>query len=219
MSMARPMIRGAHAPAAAPVARQRARVHLSAMLSPRRTRRPKMFYAAVSVGVILLVIIAQILLSIALQSGAYEISGLKQQVRDIDRAHQSASTDIDRLGSPQNLSRSAEELGMVSNSSPAYLRLSTGATTGWVSQASSGASMYRSGDMVPNAQMDSVFAERDAARAAEAARQASAAKAASSASGSASSNLGTGATSGAPTTVSGTAPVASTPGIPAPATH
>lgn len=210
MSMARPLIDRLTAPISST---PDSRPSLSPVARGSRRRRPKVFYAGVSVGFVLLVIVAQILLSIALQSGAYEISGLQQQVRDLGRAHQSASQDIDRLASPQNIAQSAEALGMVGNSTPAYLRLSSGATAGWVSQATAGATLYPEGDMVPNEQLTDIFAQREAAaRNAELAREAAAR---------ASTNTGSASTAntGAPAGQSATPQVASPVGIPAPATH
>lgn len=211
MSMARPLI---NLPAVGSAVLSSARPALRPVsLGSARRARPKIFYASVSVAFILVVILAQILLSITLQSGAYEIAGLQQQVKDLGRAQQSASQDIHRLSAPQNVARSAESLGMVSNSAPAYLRLSTGATSGWVAPATAGSTLYRGGDLVPNSQLTDVFAQRElAAKNAQIAREA-AARATTSA------GNPTAGTPGAPIPQSGPPQVASPVGMPTPATH
>lgn len=212
--MVRPHMNRLALPEVRPVQPAPARYPLKPV-SPRslRRRRPKVFFASVSVVFLLLVIVAQILLSITLQSGAYEIAGLQQDVKDLGRAEQSASQDINRLASPQNVARSAESVGMVSNSTPAYLRLSDATTSGWVSQATGGSTLYPRGDMVPNVQLTEVFAQREAA--AKNAQIAREAKARAQISG------GTAATgnAGAPIPESNPPQVASTMGMPAPTTH
>lgn len=96
----------------------------------QRKARPRVFYAMVTVAVIFGIIIAQLLLSVAVASGAYEIASLKQSNRELSRTYQTVNQDLERLASPQNLSANAESLGMVTNSTPVYLRLSDGAVLG-----------------------------------------------------------------------------------------
>lgn len=96
----------------------------------QRKARPKVFYAIVTTAVIFGIIIAQLLLSVAVASGAYEIASLKQSNKELSRTYQTVNQDLERLASPQNLSANAEALGMVTNSTPVYLRLSDGAVLG-----------------------------------------------------------------------------------------
>lgn len=122
----------------------------------QRQARPRVFYAVVTMSVIFGIIVAQLLLSVAVSSGAYEISGLLAQNRELDRTHQSVSQDLDRLASPQNLAANAEALGMVSNNTPVYLRLSDGAVLGSPVAASSDAGVTGGGALVANALLTNV---------------------------------------------------------------
>jgi cell division protein FtsL len=100
-----------------------------------RRRRPKIFFALVTVFTIVIIIVAQILLSVSLQSGAYEIAGLQRSVKELGRTYQSATQDLNRMTSPQNVAQSAEMLGMVGHSNPVYLRLSDSLITGAATSA------------------------------------------------------------------------------------
>lgn len=122
----------------------------------QRKARPRVFYAVVTMSVIFGIIVAQLLLSVAVSSGAYEISGLQAQNRELDRTHQSVSQDLDRLASPQNLAANAESLGMVSNNTPVYLRLSDGAVLGSPVAASADAGATGGGILVSNSLLSNV---------------------------------------------------------------
>jgi cell division protein FtsL len=132
---------------------------------PRRRRRPKAFFATVTVLTIFGIIVAQILLSISLQSGAYEISGLQHQVKDLGRTYESSTQDINTVNSPQNISESAESLGMVGKSNPIYLRLSDSLVTGSAEAASANGSLISGGDLVPNSMLAARRAQRQIAAA------------------------------------------------------
>ena len=93
-------------------------------------RRPKAFFAYVTAGVMFGVMVAQVLLSVATESGAYEIAHLQSANKEATRSYQQMTQEIDRLASPQHLARNAEALGMMSNNTPAYIRLSDGAVLG-----------------------------------------------------------------------------------------
>lgn len=122
----------------------------------QRHARPRVFYAVVTISVIFGIIVAQLLLSVAVSSGAYEISGLQAQNRELTRTHQSMSQDLDRLASPQNLAANAEALGMVNNNTPVYLRLSDGAVLGSPEAASAGAGVIGGGTLVANSLLSNV---------------------------------------------------------------
>lgn len=95
-----------------------------------RRRRPKIAYAAVVVVGVFAIVAGQLLLSIALSDGAYQISSLQSQKKELDRTAQALGEQVATKSSPQSLASSAETLGMVSNTSPVYLRLSDGAVLG-----------------------------------------------------------------------------------------
>jgi hypothetical protein len=122
----------------------------------QRKARPRVFYAIVTVAVIFGIIVAQLLLSVAVSSGAYEISGLQYQNKELARTHQSMGQDLDRLASPQNLAANAEALGMVNNNTPVFLRLSDGAVLGSPEAASAGAGVIGGGVLVPNSLLTNV---------------------------------------------------------------
>ncbi|WP_448809820.1 hypothetical protein [Agromyces bauzanensis] len=121
-----------------------------------RTERggPRVAYAVISVAAVAVIVVVQLLLSIALAQGAYEIDGFQLRQAELAREQQQLSEDLDRLESPQYLAMNAEALGMVPNTAPVYLRLSDGAVLGEPTAASAGAAA--SGPLVPNALIDGV---------------------------------------------------------------
>jgi hypothetical protein len=96
----------------------------------QRRARPRTVYAILVIGALFSVLLAQLLLSIGLSDGAYAIQSLQQKQRDLGRTQQVLSEDLERLSSPQNLAANAGAMGMVSNATPVYLRLSDGAVLG-----------------------------------------------------------------------------------------
>ncbi len=87
-------------------------------------RRPRIFYAAVTVGVVVGIIVGQIVLSVMVSSGAYDIQNLQQQNKDLSRTFADSSQKLDAASAPQHVAALAEGLGMVTSNSPAYLQLS-----------------------------------------------------------------------------------------------
>ena len=211
MSMARPMVNALTTPR--PVIPMPTRALRVVSPSVVRRRRPKIFFTIVTVITIFIIIVAQILLSVSLQSGAYEIAGLQRNVKELGRTYQSATQDLNRMTSPQNIAQSAEVLGMVGNSNPAYLRLSDSLVTGAATPAG-GSTLFAQGNLVPNAMLAEVIAEREAA--ARAAAQAAATQASAEASG---TTVGNGAPGSAPAPLSPVVAVPSPQGLPSPATR
>lgn len=163
----------------------------------QRRARPRTVYALVTVAGLFAILMAQLLLSIVLSNGAYQISALQTQQTELSRDAQTYTEQLDVLKSPQNLSARAEALGMVMSTAPAvYLRLSDGAVIGTPTamRASQAAVIGAEGSLIPNSLL--------------AAQPPQGTEAAPSAT--------TGAPSGATTAGS----VASTPGVlPSPVTH
>jgi hypothetical protein len=201
MSMARPMVSVLTQPR--PDISRPLRALRAVSSSAGRKRSPKIFFAFVTVVTIFIIIVAQILLSISLQSGAYEIAGLQREVKSLGRTYQSATQDLSQMTSPQNVSQKAEALGMVGNTDPVYLRLSDSGVTGVASAAAAGETLVAGGNLVPNEMLDNAMAaEQRAAQAGTAGTQAG--------------NVTSGSAS-APV-----APVVAVPspqGMPSPATH
>ncbi|MFC5791755.1 hypothetical protein EDM22_12905 [Agromyces tardus] len=116
--------------------------------------KPRLVYAIVAVGSIGVIAIAQLLLSIAMTQGAYELDGYQIRQAQLARDEAKLSEDLDGVESPQFLAANAEALGMVPNSDPVYLRLSDGAVLGVPTAADGGA--VASGPLVPNSLIDGV---------------------------------------------------------------
>lgn len=163
-----------------------------------RRARPRLAYAVTALAGIAAIVIAQLLLSVAMTEGAYEIDGYKVAQTQLSREEQKLREQIDGLESPQFLAANAEALGMVPNAAPVYLRLSDSAVLGQP-QAAAGAAAGAAG-LVPNSLITDVplVTEQQAGE--------------TGAEGSAASDAAT----GAPVTV---APVAPTDGLPTPTTH
>jgi hypothetical protein len=124
----------AYAPSRAPREAQPARhieptrhIEIVATRSQRR-RRPRIVYAIVAVAGLFVILMAQLLLSIALSQGTYQISSLQTQQKNLARDTQTLTESLNVLRSPQNLAAQATTLGMVmNNSGSGWLRLSDGA--------------------------------------------------------------------------------------------
>jgi hypothetical protein len=124
----------------------------------QRRARPRAMYAIVAVGMLFGIVVAQLLMSIAVSQGAYQLSSLQTKQTELQRSLQAASEDLGRLTSPQNLAANANALGMVSNSNPAYLRLSDGAILGAAVPATGAAGTVTGGqgNLVPNSLLTGV---------------------------------------------------------------
>ncbi len=138
------------APDAAPARTRRLRPVPDAV----RRARPRVAYAVVALVSIGVIAMAQLLLSIAVTQGAYELDEQLLRKAELQRERQKLADDLDRLESPQYLAMNAEALGMVPNSDPVYLRLSDGAVLGEPTAAAGAAGAATS--LVPNALIDGV---------------------------------------------------------------
>ncbi|MCU1636731.1 MAG: hypothetical protein JWQ68_1970 [Cryobacterium sp.] len=128
----------------------RERRHIEIVASPGlRRARPRVFYALTALAGMGAIVVAQLLLSVGISQGAYELSSLQDERVELGRTADSVSQDVVRVSSPQSLAANAEALGMVSNSNPVYLRLSDGAVLGAPVSASGPAG--KTAALVPNA--------------------------------------------------------------------
>lgn len=96
----------------------------------QRLARPRLAYSLLIIAGLFAVLASQLLLSIALADGAYQISALQAEQKEVSRAQQSVTEELNVLESPQNLAARAESLGLVSNNSAVYLNLASGAVLG-----------------------------------------------------------------------------------------
>jgi hypothetical protein len=101
----------------------------------QRKSRPKLVYALWASVVIFAIFLAQLMITIALSSGAYQISGLQVSQQNLSRSASALGERLDTLASSQNLAANAKALGMVGSAQAAFLRLSDGAVLGAASPA------------------------------------------------------------------------------------
>ena len=114
----------------------------------QRRARPRMLPALITIGGIGVILLAQLLLSIVIADGAYQISDLQSAKHDAVLQQHALSEQLDLLASPQHLAANAEALGMVASGNAVYLDAKTGAVTGNASAV--GGSMLGAGDQVGN---------------------------------------------------------------------
>ncbi len=176
----------------------------------QKRARPRVVYALVAVGGLFLILVAQLLLSIWLSNGAYQISGLQQTQRELARDQQALSESLDVLQSPQNLAGRASALGMVVNTgSQGFLSLAGGVTRAPTAAGAETTVSASAATFTPNALITPEVSSIGAAAAAALA-------------GGTTANT---ATAGAPAAPGTTGSVASTPeasastAVPSPITH
>jgi hypothetical protein len=96
----------------------------------QRRARPRAAYAVITVTSLFVIFAAQLLLSIVVSDGAYQIASLQSQQKDLLRTQEALGEKFDLLSSTQHLAENAAQLGMVPNSAPLFLDLSTGSVAG-----------------------------------------------------------------------------------------
>jgi len=160
----------------------------------QKRARPRVIYALVAVAGLFVILMGQLVLSIWLSDGAYQISGLQQTQRDLSRDQQALGESLNVLQSPQNLAGQASALGMVMNTgSQGFLSLSGGVTRAPTAATADTTVAADAAIYTPNALITPDISALGAAAAAAAAA------------------VGT----GAPAASTGAGSVASTPGAPA----
>ncbi|MBW4031392.1 MAG: hypothetical protein HIU88_01855 [Acidobacteria bacterium] len=115
----------------------------------QRRARPRLLPALVTIGGIGVILLAQLVLSIVLANGAYQISSLQSAKYTAVLQQHALSETYDLYNSPQHLAANAEALGMVASGNAVYLNAKTGAVTGTATAA--GGSLLGAGDQVGNA--------------------------------------------------------------------
>ena len=161
----------------------------------QKRARPRVIYALVAVAGLFVILMGQLLLSIWLSDGAYQIADLQQTQRDLSRDQQALGESLNVLQSPQNLAGQASALGMVMNTgSQGFLSLSGGVTRAPTAATADTTVAADAAIYTPNALITPDISALGAAAAAAAAV-----------------TVGT----GAPAASTGAGSVASTPGAPA----
>lgn len=123
----------------------------------QRMAKPRPFYALVAISGLFVIFMVQLLLSIVVSDGAYQISSLQNQQADLVRSEQSLGEKVDLLASTQSLATKAESLGMVlSGSAPAFLDLADGSVVGESSDTGASATgvLNATGSLVPNSLLE-----------------------------------------------------------------
>ena len=107
---------------------------LTAVRSTRQRTKadavPKLRYIVVLLAGIFAILGGQLLLSIAVSGGAYEIASLKSELRSSHQKQQIVGEEISALVAPDTLATLAGSMGMVPDNNPAYIRVSDGAIVG-----------------------------------------------------------------------------------------
>lgn len=118
----------------------------------QRKARPRSFYAIVTVASVFGLFLGQLMLSILLSDGAYQISSLQAEQKQLLRTEQALAEQLDLLASPQSLATRAESLGMVvGTNAPTFLRLSDGTLIGTpVAASGSSGAIGAHGGLVAN---------------------------------------------------------------------
>ena len=94
------------------------------------TRAPRVPFVVLVVTLLVGGLVGLLLLNTALQRGAYTTTALRDQAAALDIRQQQLEVRVDQMGEPQRLARRAVGLGMVADSTPGYLELSTGRIVG-----------------------------------------------------------------------------------------
>lgn len=138
-AVARPLVQPAESP--------RRRLEVVPTRAQRRAR-PRLLPAVITMAGIGAILLGQLLLSIALAEGSYQIAELQAEQRDLLREQDRLAEELSVASSTQYLTTQAERLGMVASGAPAFLDLSTGAIIGDATPA--GGSLIGSGQLVGN---------------------------------------------------------------------
>lgn len=93
----------------------------------QRKRRPRVVYAVTTVASLFVIFAAQLLLSIVVSDGAFQISSLQGEQKELLRTQDNLTEKLDLFASTQYLAANAAHLGMVPGANPLFLDLQTGA--------------------------------------------------------------------------------------------
>jgi len=117
----------------------------------RRSARPRIRYAFVAVAGIFSILLGQLLLSMLVSEGAYQIQALQSANKELGRDVQQLTEAQQMLSSTQNLVANAAAMGMVNDPNRVFLRLSDGQVLGTPVPASADNAAVTNSDLVSNA--------------------------------------------------------------------
>jgi hypothetical protein len=124
------------------------------LVQPRVKRQPAATALIVSGIGLLVIVILELLITIATSQGVYQISGLKAEKKNLVESTQILGAEVDSLSSPQNLSNAAAQLGMVANANPVFLNVEKQKIAGKPMAALAGYDSRISKNLVANAELD-----------------------------------------------------------------
>jgi hypothetical protein len=104
-----------------------ARPRLRVVPAPQRSATG---LAVLCVGLLGFGLLALLLLNISIGKGAYELTELQQQQRDLADQQQALTEQVQAQSAPQKLAAAAKKLGMVPASNPAFVHLPNGSVKG-----------------------------------------------------------------------------------------
>ena len=94
------------------------------------TRAPRIPFVVLVVSLLVGGLVGLLLLNTALQRGAYTTTALRDQAAALGVRQQQLEMQVDAMAEPQRLARRALGIGMVADSSPGFLELSSGRIVG-----------------------------------------------------------------------------------------
>lgn len=95
----------------------------------QRRKRPRVAYAIITVTSLFVIFAAQLMLSIVVSDGAYQIASLQTQQKELLRSQEALTEQLDIAASSQSLAINAANLGMVPAGNPLFLDLENGSVT------------------------------------------------------------------------------------------
>lgn len=113
------------------------KLHTGGLAKTKLRLKPKVRYAVIVMLGIVAIMASQLIISVFLAQGAYEINSLQRDLKESSRTAESIGEDIALLTSPQYLAANATELGMVPTRDVTFLRLSDGKVMGSLTVAGS----------------------------------------------------------------------------------
>lgn len=87
-------------------------------------------FAALVVAVLCLGLVGLLLVNTGMERGAYQVTALRTKVAALEIQHQALQLEVAALQDPQQVAARALRLGMVPNTSPAFISLATGKVLG-----------------------------------------------------------------------------------------
>lgn len=108
------------------------RIRLVASPTTPRSRIPFILVCIAVLGVALVVVL---LLNTTMAHGSYEQRGLQREISQLAQEEQALLAQIDAASSPHALAEHATRMGMVQDSTPAFVRLKDGKVIGDVTPA------------------------------------------------------------------------------------